>query len=349
MGKTAIITGATGQDGSYLVELLIENNYDKINCIVRRTTYVIEKSNIQLDVLTSDKVNIFNADLLDQSSLVRVFEDCKNSDSIEVYNLAAQSDVGISFQCPKSTAETNFIGTLNLLETIKQLDLIHKTKFYQASTSEMFGKVQEVPQKETTAFYPRSPYGVSKVAAHWMVRNYRESYGLFACCGILFNHESPRRGIGFVTQKIVRGIRDVMLNKIKYLEIGNLDSKRDWGHAKDYVKAMWLMTQQSEAEDFVVGSGEQHSVRDFVEKVAHHYNINIQWEGEGVNEIGKDEKTGKVIVKVSEKFYRPCEVDTLLSDPTKIRNIGWNQTFSFDELVADMVGTEPMRVLKEYT
>lgn len=345
--KAAVISGVTGQDGSYMAELLIDKNYDKINCIVRRSTYLIEKSNVPACILSNPKVNFFNADLLDQPSLVRVFEDCKESDSIEVFNLAAQSDVGVSFQCPRSTSETNYIGTLNLLETIKQLDLIPKVKFYQASTSEMFGKVQEVPQKETTSFYPRSPYGVSKLAAHWLVKNYRESYNLFACCGILFNHESPRRGIGFVTQKIVKGMRDVVLNKIDYLEIGNLNSKRDWGHAKDYVYAMWLMLQQQTPDDFVVGTGVQYSVRDFIEKVSQHYNIKINWEGEGVNEIGKDSKTNKILVKVSPKFYRPCEVDTLVANPSKIKSIGWKQNNDIDALVSDMVGNEAKRVLKE--
>jgi len=211
----------------------------------------------------------------------------------------------------------------------------------------MFGKVQEVPQKETTPFYPRSPYGVSKLAAHWLVKNYRESYNLFACCGILFNHESPRRGIGFVTQKIVRGIRDVVLGKLEYLEVGNLNAKRDWGHAKDYVNAMWIMLQQQKPDDFVVGTGIQYSVRDFIEKVAKHYNIKITWEGEGVGEIGKDSNTGKIIVKISPVFYRPCEVDTLIADPSKIKSIGWKQEFDIDTLVSDMVGTEPKRVLEE--
>lgn len=345
--KSAVISGVTGQDGSYMAELLIDKNYDKINCIVRRSTYLIEKSNVPAYILSHPKVNFFNADLLDQPSLVRVFEDCKESDSIEVFNLAAQSDVGVSFHCPRSTSEINYIGTLNLLEAIKQLDLIPKVRFYQASTSEMFGKVQEVPQKETTPFYPRSPYGVSKLAAHWLVKNYRESYNLFACCGILFNHESPRRGIGFVTQKIVKGIRDVVLGKLDYLEVGNLNAKRDWGHAKDYVNAMWLMLQQQKPDDFVVGTGIQYSVRDFVDKVSNHYNIKIAWEGEGVNEVGKDSKTGKIIIKVSPIFYRPCDVDTLIADPTKIKSIGWKQEFDIDTLVSDMVGTEPKRVLEE--
>ena len=345
--KSAIISGATGQDGSYMIELLLEKGYDKINCIVRRTTYIIEKSNISSNVLVNPKVNLFNADLLDPTSLIKVFEDCKESDEIEVYNLAAQSHVGISFECPRSTTETNYIGTLNMLESIRQLDLIPKTKFYQASTSEMFGKVQEIPQNEKTPFYPRSPYGVSKLASHWLVKNYRESYGLFACCGILFNHESPRRGENFVTQKIVKGIRDVILGHKEVLELGNLNAKRDWGHAKDYVNAMWTMLHQETPDDYVVGTGVQYSVRNFVDEVIKHYKKEIVWEGEGSYEIGKLKDTGKIIVKVSPLFYRPCEVDTLIADPSKIKSLGWKETFSFTDLVSDMVGNEAKRVMDE--
>jgi len=345
--KSAIISGATGQDGSYMIELLLEKGYDKINCIVRRTTYVIEKSNISSNVLVNPKVNLFNADLLDPTSLIKVFEDCKESDEIEVYNLAAQSHVGISFECPRSTTETNYIGTLNILESIRQLNLIPKTKFYQASTSEMFGKVQEIPQNEKTPFYPRSPYGVSKLASHWLVKNYRESYGLFACCGILFNHESPRRGENFVTQKIVKGIRDVFLGHKEVLELGNLNAKRDWGHAKDYVNAMWIMLQQENPDDYVVGTGVQHSVRQFVEEVLKHYKKEIIWEGEGSNEVGKLKENGKIIVKVSPSYYRPCEVETLIADSSKIKSIGWKEHFSFTDLVSDMIGTEAKRVLDE--
>ena len=341
MSKTAIITGITGQDGSYLAELLLEKNY-KVNAIVRRSTYLIQNSNIDADTLKHPNLKIFDADLLDQTSLLKVFEDCKDVERIEVYNLAAQSDVGVSFKCPKATSEVNYLGVLNLLETIKQLNLVDKVRFYQASTSEMFGKVQEIPQKETTAFYPRSPYGVSKLAAHWIVKNYKESYGLFTCAGILFNHESPRRGIGFVTQKIVRGIRDVMLGHKDCLEIGNMDAKRDWGHAKDYVQGMWLMLQQDEPDEYVISTGEQHTVREFIETVIRLYNLSIQWEGEGVDEVGKI--GDRVVVKVNPEFYRPCEVETLIGDCSKIKEIGWTPTYSFDELVRDMVGTDPKSV-----
>ena len=329
MTSLAIVTGVTGQDGSYLIELLLEKNYD-VYCLVRRSTYNIQHSNITAISLTNDKLKIFDADLTDQSSINKVFQEAKKFDNIEVYNLAAQSDVGISFECPNLTADTNFIGTLNILESIKQSGLIPKVKFYQASTSEMFGKVQQVPQTEKTAFYPRSPYGISKLAAHWMVINYREAYGLFACCGILFNHESPRRGSNFVTQKIVKTLKSK-----KVLEIGNLEARRDWGHAKDYVYAMWLMLQQEKPDDYVVSSGEQHSVRDFINKVATLYDLQITWKGSGLDEIGIDQH-GNTIVKVSEKFYRPCEVDTLLGDCSKIKSIGWKPMYSFDELVQDM-------------
>jgi GDPmannose 4,6-dehydratase len=347
MNKLAVITGATGQDGSYLVELLISKaEYTRINCIVRRTTYLLEQSNLSQVSLKHANVHFYTADLTDQSSLKVAFHGHETADRVEVYNLAAQSHVGVSFACPRATAEVNYIGALNLLENIRHLDLLDKCRFYQASTSEMFGKVQEIPQTELTPFYPRSPYGVAKMAAHWIVKNYRESYGLFACCGILFNHESPRRGIDFVTQKIVKGARDIMTGKINCLEIGNMDSRRDWGHAKDYVQGMWLMLQQDTPDDYVIATGEQHSVREFVEIVFDKYDIDIVWEGTGVNEVGKDPKTDKVLVKISEKFYRPCEVDTLVGDPSKIKSIGWVQTNTFADLVGDMVGTDSRVVRK---
>jgi GDPmannose 4,6-dehydratase len=330
--KCAVVTGATGQDGSYLVDLLLEKDeYYSVVAIVRRTTYDIKNSNLTTEVLEHPKFNVFTGDLTDQASLVKVFDFCKSFDHIEVYNLAAQSHVGVSFDCPVTTSEINYIGTLNLLETIKQLGLIPRTRFYQASTSEMFGKVQEVPQTEETPFYPRSPYGVSKVAAHWIVKNYRESYGLFACCGILFNHESPRRGHHFVTQKIVKGLQAVAQGKQSHLELGNLDARRDWGHAKDYVRAMWMMIQQTEPDDYIVSSGEQYTVREFIKKVT----PTVRWEGEGVDEKGYIDN--KLVIKLSKEFYRPCEVDTLLGDPSKIRAIGWTQEFTFNELVKDMV------------
>lgn len=331
MSRVAIVTGATGQDGSYLVELLLEKEYT-VYCIVRRTTYPIQSSNLTDLSLNNINFKIFDADITDYTSISKVFKCLDKFDIIEVYNLAAQSHVAVSFMCPNVTVQANFIGTLNLLEAIRENNLIKKVRFYQASTSEMFGKVQEFPQTETTPFYPRSPYGVSKVAAHWMVINYRETYGLYACCGILFNHESPRRGSNFVTQKIVQA-----LNKPEpQLVIGNMDSLRDWGHAKDYVRAMWLMLQQETPDNYIVSSGEQHSVREFIEKVCKLKGFNITWSGTGLDEIGVDQ-SGKTIVSVSSEFYRPCEVDTLLGDCSKIKKLGWKSDYSFDELVADMV------------
>jgi len=329
MNSVAIVTGVTGQDGSYLVEFLLNKGYTVFG-LVRRTTFSLSHSNLPSKSLKDAKFITFTADVTDQPSLIKVFKAAEKFDRIEVYNLAAQSHVAVSFDCPISTAGINFLGTVNLLETIKQLGLISKILLYQASTSEMFGKVQEVPQKETTPFYPRSPYGVSKLAAHCMVVNYRESYNLYACSGILFNHESPRRGSNFVTQKIVNCL---IKSSEPYLEIGNLDAKRDWGHAKDYVKAMWMMLQQPHAGDYVVSSGEQHSVREFIELVS---KDPIIWSGKGIDEIGTSATTGKVIVRVNPEFYRPCEVDTLLGDCSKIRSIGWVPEYSFSDLVKDM-------------
>ena len=278
----------------------------------------------------TEQVKIYDCDLTDQSSLFRLFE---GDGPFEVYNLAAQSQVGTSFNCPQTTFEINTIGTLNLLEGIRQLGIQDRCKFYQASTSEMFGKVQEVPQTENTPFYPRSPYGVSKVAAHWIVKNYRETYGIFACSGILFNHESPRRGDYFVTQKIVKGIKDVVDGKIEVLEIGNPDAKRDWGHAKDYVKAMWLMLQQEKSDDYVVATGVEHSIKELANIVAKKNSIELSWDDQGAI----NHKTGAQIIKISPKFFRPCEVDQLLGDSTKIRSIGWNPEFTFETLIEDMV------------
>ena len=321
-----VITGATGQDGSYLIELLLEKGYE-VRCAVRRSTYPMKYSNI---AHLTEQVKIYDCDLTDQSSLFRLFE---GDGPFEVYNLAAQSQVGTSFNCPQTTFEINTIGTLNLLECIRQLGIHDRCKFYQASTSEMFGKVQEVPQTENTPLYPRSPYGVSKVAAHWIVKNYRETYGFFACSGILFNHESPRRGDYFVTQKIVKGIKDVVDGKIEVLEIGNPDAKRDWGHAKDYVKAMWLMLQQEQPDDYVVATGVEHSIRDLANIVAKKNGIVLSWDNDGaINSATSDR-----VLKISPKFFRPCEVDQLLGDSTKVRSIGWKPEFTFETLIEDMV------------
>jgi GDPmannose 4,6-dehydratase len=321
-----VVTGATGQDGSYLIELLLQKGYE-VRCAVRRSTYPMKYSNI---AHLTEQVKIYDCDLTDQSSLFRLFE---GDGPFEVYNLAAQSQVGTSFNCPQTTFEINTIGTLNLLECIRQLGIHDRCKFYQASTSEMFGKVQEVPQTETTSFYPRSPYGVAKLAAHWIVKNYRETYGLFACSGILFNHESPRRGDYFVTQKIVKGIRDVIDGKIEVLEIGNPDAKRDWGHAKDYVKAMWLMLQQEKPDDYVVATGVEHSIKELANIVAKNNNIELVWDDQGAI----NSATGSRVLKISPKFFRPCEVDQLLGDSTKVRSIGWKPEFTFETLIEDMV------------
>lgn len=334
MPKIGIVTGATGQDGSYLVELLLEKGYE-VRCAVRRSTYSISKSNIANLV---NRIKIYDCDLTDQSSLFKLFE---GPGPFEVYNLAGQSQVGTSFECPSVTFDINTSGTLNLLECIRKLNIVDKTRFYQASTSEMFGKVQEVPQTESTPFYPRSPYGVSKMAAHWLVKNYRETYSLFACSGILFNHESPRRGEYFVTQKVVKGIRDVKLGHLEVLEIGNPDAQRDWGHAKDYVRAMWMMLQHDKPDDYVVATGVQHSVRELIEIVAKEYGYLPTWKGD--KEV-VDLTTGKVIVRVSEKYYRPCEVDTLIGDSSKIRSLGWEPEFTFETLVKDMIGNESKAV-----
>lgn len=327
MSKVGIVTGATGQDGSYLVELLLEKGYE-VRCAVRRSTYPISLSNISH---ITNNIKIYECDLTDQASLFQLFE---GEGPFEVYNLAGQSQVGTSFSCPQSTFDINTIGTLNLLECILKLNIVKNTKFYQASTSEMFGKVQEVPQTENTPFYPRSPYGVSKLAAHWLVKNYRESYGLFACSGILFNHESPRRGEYFVTQKIVKGIHNLKHGRIDVLEIGNPDTKRDWGHAKDYVRAMWMMLQHHTPDDYIVATGKQHSIKDLIEVVARNNGYDPIWKTD--SEV-VDRSTGKTIIVVSPKYFRPCEVDTLLGDPYKIKSIGWEPEYTFESMIKDMI------------
>ena len=320
--RVAVVTGATGQDGSYLCELLLEKGYD-VKCLVRRSTCRSEHTFF-------DKVQLYDGDVLDHPIIHKMIQDCDDYDRVEIYNLAAQSHVHTSFNCPRYTFETNTLGVLNILESVRQSKNPSKYRIYQASTSEMFGKVQEMPQRETTPFYPRSVYGVSKVAAHWLVKNYRESYGLFACSGILFNHESPRRGADFVTKKITEGLKHG-----KVLELGNLDAVRDWGHAKDYVEAMWRMLQQDEADEYVVATGKTHSVRDFVTMCLKHLGKEVTWEGTGAQEVGK--VNGEVVVKVSPKFYRPCEVDALVGDASKIKSIGWEQKHSIEDLITDML------------
>jgi len=329
--KAAIVTGPTGQDGSYLTEFLLDKGYD-VKCLIRRCTYPLSSSNLKVK---SDSLKIYEGDVLDQPIIHKMIQDCEGYERVEIYNLAAQSHVGVSFNCPKYTFEANTLGILNILETVRQHKNPEKFRVYQASTSEMFGKVQEIPQKETTPFYPRSVYGVSKMAAHWLVKNYRESYGIHASAGILFNHESPRRGNDFVTKKIVVGLKEVFSGQSECIELGNLDAKRDWGHAQDYIEAMWMMLQQETPDDYVVATGKTYSVREFVEMCCIQMGKTISWEGQGENEIGIYD--GKPIVKVSSAFYRPCEVDLLVGDSQKIQNVGWKPKHDIHSLIRDMI------------
>lgn len=338
LNKSALVTGITGQDGSYLAELLLEKGY-KVYGIVRRKS-VIDYGNVEH---IKDKINFIYADMTDIISLINAM---KISMADEVYNLAAQSFVATSWEQPLATSEIDAIGVTNMLEAIRTVK--PSCRFYQASTSEMFGLVQEIPQKETTPFYPRSPYGVAKLYGHWITKNYRESYNLYACSGILFNHESERRGKEFVTRKITDAVARIKLGRQECLELGNMDSKRDWGHSKDYVEAMWLMLQQEEPDDYVIATNETRSVREFVEIAFKHVDIDIKWQGSGVDEVGLDSKTGKVIVRVNPKFYRPAEVDILLGDPSKAeRQLGWKRLISFDNLVERMVKNDMNLVSRE--
>jgi len=340
LAKVALITGITGQDGAYLAEFLLDRGYE-VHGIKRRASSF---NTDRIDHLYQDphdrnvKMHLHYGDLTDSTNLIRIIQHVQPD---EIYNLAAQSHVAVSFETPEYTANADAIGTLRILEAIRILDLVKKTRFYQASTSEMFGKVQEIPQKETTPFYPRSPYGAAKVYGHWITVNYREAYGMYACSGILFNHESPIRGETFVTRKITRALARISEGLEKCLYLGNLDSMRDWGHARDYVRAQWLMLQQEQPDDFVIATGEQHSVREFVTLAGAKLNMSINWRGSGVNETGVDTKTGRTIVKVDERYFRPTEVDTLLGDPSKARTkLGWKPEISFDALVAEMVAKD---------
>jgi GDPmannose 4,6-dehydratase len=335
--KRALITGITGQDGSYLAEFLLGKNYE-VHGLKRRSSLFNTQ---RVDHLYQDPHQksaaffMHYGDLTDTSSLIRVIEKVQPD---EIYNLGAMSHVAVSFENPEYTADVNGMGTLRLLEAIRILGLEKKTKFYQASTSELYGKVQEIPQTEKTPFYPRSPYGVSKLFAYWTVINYRESYGLFAVNGILFNHESPVRGETFVSRKITRGLTRVKLGLDEKLYLGNLDAKRDWGHAKDYVEMQWMMLQEEVPRDFVIATGRQYSVRHFVEVVAEQLGMKLVWQGAGVNEIGVDTKTGKTIIAVDTRYFRPAEVETLLGDATLAKDIlGWKPSCSFEKLVTDMV------------
>ena len=336
--KRALITGITGQDGSYLAELLLEKGYEVYGLIRRKS--VVDYGNSEH---LKEKVKFIYGDMTDIVSLINIVKDIQPD---EVYNLAAQSFVGTSWEQPIATADIDGMGVLNILEAIR----ISKSdaRFYQASTSEMYGKVQSIPQSEETPFYPRSPYGVAKLYGHWITKNYRESYDMYACSGILFNHDSERRGKEFVTRKITDAVARNKYGVQDYLELGNLDAKRDWGHSQDYVKAMWLMLQQENADDYVIASGETHMVREFVELAFKEAGIEVVWSGEGVNEIGIDKATGKTIVKINPKFYRPAEVELLLGDPSKAKKtLKWELEISFRELVKRMVNSDLNKVRNE--
>jgi len=339
--KVALITGITGQDGSYLAELLIGKGYE-VHGIIRRSSsfntgriaHLYEDPNSHRE----GKMILHYGDMIDGSCLVKIINKARPS---EIYNLGAQSHVKVSFDLAEYTAEVDGVGTLRLLDAIRTCGLEKSVKFYQASTSELYGKVQEVPQTEKTQFYPRSPYGVAKLSAYWYVVNYREAYDMFACNGILFNHESPRRGETFVTRKITRSVAKIHLGQMEYFELGNLDSRRDWGHAKDYVEAMWQMLQLDDPEDFVIATGCMHSVREFVEKSFGFIGKEITWEGEGDHEIGKEKGTDIIRIKVNPKYYRPTEVEQLLGDASKAKQkLGWTPKVTFDELVKDMMTSD---------
>ena len=338
--KTALITGITGQDGAYLAELLLSKGYDVHGVKRRASSFNTDR----IDHLYQDphernvRLKLHYGDLTDSTNLIRIIQEVQPD---EIYNLAAQSHVAVSFETPEYTANADAVGTLRLLEAIRILGLQNKARFYQASTSELFGKVQEIPQRETTPFYPRSPYGVAKLYAYWITVNYREAYGIFACNGILFNHESPVRGETFVSRKITRALTRIHVGLQEALHLGNLDSRRDWGHARDYVRAQWLMLQQDQPEDFVIATGKQYSVRDFVNAAGSLLGMKIEWRGEGTDEVGIDSATGRTLVRIDPRYFRPTEVDTLLGDPAKAREkLGWTAEIGFSDLVSEMVNQD---------
>ena len=327
--KVALITGITGQDGSYLAELLLYKGYE-VHGIIRRASQINTQ---RIDHLYQN-IKLHYGDLTDSTNIVRVIQKVQPN---EIYNLGAQSHVKVSFEMPEYTADVDAMGTLRILEAVRLLGMEDRVRIYQASTSELYGLVQETPQRETTPFYPRSPYGVAKLYGYWITKNYRESYGMYACTGILFNHESPRRGETFVTRKITKGLSKIHSGEQEILELGNLNAKRDWGHARDFVEAMWLMLQQDQPEDYVIATGVQYSVREFVEKAGPYFGMNIVWKGEELDEVGIDTNTGKTIIQVNPKYFRPAEVETLLGDATKAKEkLGWEPKISFDQLVKDM-------------
>lgn len=344
MKKKAFITGVTGQDGSYLAEFLLDKGYE-VHGMVRRSSL---EQKLRIDHLYKGvhsqelDFHVHYGDMTDSSNIMRLLQQIQPD---EIYNLAAQSHVRISFDIPEYTANADAVGSLRILEAIRILGLENKTKYYQASTSELYGKVQEIPQKETTPFYPRSPYGVAKLYSYWLTVNYREAYNIYACNGILFNHESPRRGNSFVTKKIAESVAKIKLGKLKNIRLGNLDAKRDWGYAKDYVEAMWLMLQQEKAEDFVIATGETHTVREFVELAFQYTQIDIKWKGTGVDEVGYNSKTDEVLVTIDPYYFRPTEVDILIGDATKAKKeLKWEANVKFKELVDIMMSYELSKI-----
>lgn len=345
--KIAFITGVTGQDGSYLAELLLQKGYEVHGVIRRSSSFNTGRIKHLFETPALHKggrLHLHYGDLTDSSSLVKLISEVMPT---EIYNLGAQSNVKLSFDLSEYTANTDGLGTLRVLDAIRTCGLEERVKFYQASTSELYGKVQETPQKETTPFYPRSPYGAAKLYAYWIVVNYREAYNIFACNGLLFNHESPRRGETFVTRKVTRSVAQIHLGYMESFKLGNLDAKRDWGHARDYVEAMWLMLQHKEPEDFVIATGEAHSVRELVELAFQEIGSEIVWEGEKEKEVGRDKATGKIRVEVDPKYYRPTEVDFLQGDPSKAkRELGWEPRTTFTELVKEMVKSD-MELLRK--
>lgn len=346
--KRALVTGITGQDGAYLAELLMKKGYE-VHGIKRRASSF---NTGRVDHLYRDphekdvRFHLHYGDLTDSTNLIRIIQETQPE---EIYNLAAQSHVKVSFETPEYTANVDALGTLRLLEAIRILKLENKTRFYQASTSELYGKVQEIPQKETTPFYPRSPYAVAKLYAYWITVNYREAYGMYACNGILFNHESPIRGETFVTRKITRALARLKTGLAGILHIGNLDAQRDWGHARDYVEMQWLMLQQDVPEDYVIATGEHYSVRTFIEIAARQLDLSIRWEGEGVDEKGINDETGKIIVAVDPRYFRPTEVPDLLGDAGKAREkLGWKPRITFEQLVAEMIEADMKEAKRDY-
>jgi len=345
--KRALITGITGQDGSYLAELLLEKGYE-VHGIKRRASSF---NTDRIDHLYQDphaqvvRMHLHYGDLTDATNLIRIIQQVQPD---EIYNLAAQSHVAVSFETPEYTANADALGTLRLLEAVRILGLTGKTRFYQASTSEMYGNAPETPQRESTPFYPRSPYGAAKVYGYWITVNYREAYGIFACNGILFNHESPVRGETFVTRKITRGLARVHVGLDACLYLGNLDARRDWGHARDFVRAQWLILQQDRPEDFVIATGQQHSVREFCERAAHQVGMRLEWRGSGSDECGIDAVSGRTVIKIDARYFRPTEVDALLGDASKARRtLGWEPQVGFEQLVEEMVREDVTRAQRD--